>query len=363
VVDVLVRADETETNNFILGAGVSSNSGVVGNISLINRNFDISDWPKSGQEFWRGESFRGAGQLGQIVLEPGTQLQRYRLDFRDPHVFDTDLSFSSSLFYFDRDRLAANGSDVSYNEQRVGLNLGVGKELRENLQGFTNFRLESIDIRNIEAGAPSDVTDVKGTSGLTSVEVGLVHDTTDSQLFPSEGHRLMASVEQAGALGGDYTFTKFTVDGRQYWTMTKDVLDRKSVLSVHGRVGFIPGSDAPIFERFYAGGQGSIRGFQFRGVGPRKGDTFVGGDFLALAGSEYQFPIWEKTLSGVLFLDSGTVDQNISASTWRTSIGFGFRFTVPFFGPVPFSLDFGVPISKAPGDKTEFFSFSIGTSF
>jgi outer membrane protein insertion porin family len=351
-----VRAEETETNNFILGAGVSSNSGVVGNISLINRNFDINDWPKSSAEFWRGESFRGGGQLAQVVLEPGTELQRYRVDFRDPHVFDTDYSFSSSAFFFTRAR-------DSYDEQRIGLNLGVGKEIRENLQGFVNFRIEDIDIRNIAADAPSDVTDVKGSSGLTSIEVGLVHDTTDSLLFPTEGHRLMASVEQAGAMGGDYTFTKFTVDGRQYWTVTKDVLDRKSVLSVHGRLGFIPGQDAPIFERFFAGGQGSIRGFQFRGVGPRKGDTFVGGDFIALAGTEYQFPIWEKTLSGVLFLDTGTVDQNISVNSWRSSIGFGFRFTVPFFGPVPFALDFGIPISKAGGDKTEIFSFSIGTSF
>jgi len=327
----------------------------LGNISLIQRNFDLTDWPKSSQEFWRGESFRGAGQLFQIVLEPGTELQRYRIDFREPHIADSDYSLSTSLFYFERER-------DSYDEQRVGGTIGFGKELRENLEGFLNLRLENINISDVDAGVPKDVLDVKGSSGLTSVEVGLVKDTTDSLLFPTEGYRVSGSVEQAGALGGDYTFTKFNVDGRRYWTVTRDVLDRRSVLALRGRTGFI-GGDAPIFERFYAGGQGSIRGFEFRGVGPKKNDTFIGGDFLALASAEYSFPIFEKNLSGVLFLDTGTVEPNLSLSTWRASVGFGVRFTVPFFGPVPFTLDFGFPISKEGDDETQIFSFSIGTAF
>jgi outer membrane protein insertion porin family len=131
---------------------------------------------------------------------------------------------------------------------------------------------------------------------------------------------------------------------------------------LHGRIGDILG-DAPIFERFYAGGQGSIRGFRYRGVGPRSGDTELGGNFLALASAEYSFPIFEKTLTGVFFVDSGTVEKKISLSTWRIAAGFGIRFTVPFFGPIPFALDFGFPLVKGAGDQTEVFSFSIGTSF
>jgi outer membrane protein insertion porin family len=225
-----------------------------------------------------------------------------------------------------------------------------------------NLRLENINISSIDATAPKDVKDVKGSSGLTSVEVGLVKDTTDSFLFPTEGYRLMGSIEQAGALGGSYTFTKATVDGRKYWTVTKDVQDRRSVLGLHARVANAFG-DPPIFERFFAGGQGSIRGFEYRGVGPRKNHTELGGNFMVLVSTEYQFPIYEKTLSGVLFLDTGTVEKNISLGAWRASVGFGVRFTVPFFGPVPFALDFGIPIAKQSGDQTEIFSFSIGTSF
>ena len=94
-----------------------------------------------------------------------------------------------------------------------------------------------------------------------------------------------------------------------------------------------------------------------------KVDLEQGGDFMALACAEYQFPIFEKTFNGVLFFDSGTVEKDITIKTWRASVGFGIRFIVPFFGPVPFSFDFGFPIAKATEDKTQIFSFSIGTAF
>ena len=355
VADILVRVEESETANLIFGAGVSSNSGVLGNISLTQRNFDAADWPKSSDEFWRGEAFRGAGQNFSIVLEPGTELQRYRVGFRDPHVFDTEYSFSSSVFFFDRIRDA-------YDERRIGGRFGFGREIREDLRAFVNLRLEDIRISDLDSVVPADVLDVEGSSGLTSVEVGITKDTTDSFLFPTEGYRLTGAVEQAGALGGDYDFTRFTVDARRYWTVTRDVLDRKTVLAIRGRTGFIAG-DAPIFERFFAGGHGNIRGFEFRGVGPRDLDTAIGGDFLALASAEYSFPIFGQNLTGVLFLDTGTVEETIEITTWRASVGAGVRFTVPFFGPVPFALDFGVPISKDGDDEEQVFSFSIGTSF
>jgi hypothetical protein len=88
-----------------------------------------------------------------------------------------------------------------------------------------------------------------------------------------------------------------------------------------GELGAIAG-DAPVFERFYGGGLGSIRGFEFRGVSPRQGlrDDRVGGDFLALLDAEYSFPIVGEILRGVLFVDSGTVEKNIEVTSyvgWR----------------------------------------------
>jgi outer membrane protein insertion porin family len=353
--DVVVRVEETETANLIFGAGISSDSGVLGNVSFVQRNFDLTGWPRSSDEFWRGEAFRGAGQLFQVVLEPGTELQRYRMDFKEPALFDSDVGFSTSGFFFDRER-------DDYDERRLGGTIGFSKEVRPDLHAFINFRGEHIDIRHIEEPAPQDLKDVAGGSVLTSIEVGLLKDTTDSYFFPSEGYRVRGSVEQAGAMGGDYTFTKLELDARRYWTVTRDVLDRRSVLSVRGKIGYIAGG-APLFERFYAGGIGTMRGFEFRGVGPREFDTEVGGDFLILGGVEYAFPLIERSLTGVLFLDTGTVERDFEVTTWRLSAGAGLRFTVPFFGPVPFAFDFGFPIVKDDEDETQVFSFTIGTAF
>lgn len=353
--DVVVRVEETDTATLILGAGISSNTGFLGNLSLVQRNFDLLDPPNSWDELAKGEAWRGAGQLFQVVLEPGSELQRYRVDFREPSLFNTDVSLTTSGFFFERER-------DRYDEQRIGGSLGFGKEIVRDLHLFTTFRYENIDIQEVSRFAPVDLIAVEGRSELTSVEVGLVHDTTDSMYFPTEGTRIRGAVEQGGALGGDYDFTKVQLDARRYWTVTRDVLDRRSVLAVRGRVGYAF-NDPPIFERFYAGGIHSIRGFEFRGVGPHEAGTAVGGDFVALAGAEYSFPLVEKSLTGLVFVDMGTVEEDIDLTTWRVAAGFGIRFTVPFFGPVPFSFNFGFPLVSDDEDEEETFSFSVGTSF
>jgi outer membrane protein insertion porin family len=136
------------------------------------------------------------------------------------------------------------------------------------------------------------------------------------------------------------------------------------VLSLRGDVGGVVGS-APVFERFYAGGIGSIRGFDFRGVSPRDGlkDDPVGGDFLLLAKAEYTFPLVADTIRGVFFTDMGTVEENFGIESWRASVGFGVRLMVEFFGPVPLEFDLAVPVAKESDDDEQIFSFFIGATF
>ncbi len=94
------------------------------------------------------------------------------------------------------------------------------------------------------------------------------------------GSALSAGYEYVGAFGGEYHFHKFTLNYDDYRTLAEDLLDRKTVLGLHGFAGYIPGN-SPFFERFYGGGIGSIRGFRFRGVGPRdgRGNDPIGGNF------------------------------------------------------------------------------------
>ncbi|MDP6047264.1 MAG: BamA/TamA family outer membrane protein, partial [Phycisphaerae bacterium] len=123
--------------------------------------------------------------------------------------------------------------------------------------------------------------------------------------------------------------------------------------------------DAPVFERFYGGGMGSIRGFDYRGISPRNGVKAdpVGGDFMVFAGAEYSFPVFGRDVRGVVFLDSGTVESDFTLTTYRASVGVGVRWVVPLFGPMPMSFDFAIPLAKDPQDDLQVFSFSLGWMF
>ena len=68
-------------------------------------------------------------------------------------------------------------------------------------------------------------------------------------------------------------------------------------------------------------------------------------------------------LRGVVFIDTGTVEEKFTFTSYRASAGVGVRWTVPFFGPIPISFDFGFPLNKDDDDDTQIFSFSLGWTF
>jgi outer membrane protein assembly factor BamA len=170
-----------------------------------------------------------------------------------------------------------------------------------------------------------------------------------------------AGVEVFGALGGDYSFQRFTISHDQYITLHEDLLDRKVILSLHGDAGVITG-DSVFHERFYGGGIGSVRGFSFRGISPRSGpdDDRVGGDFMWTGSAEVSFPVAGEELRGVVFLDAGTVEPDFEFGTIRSSIGAGIRLSLPMLGRTPIAIDFAVPLTKGGDDDTQFISFSFG---
>ena len=108
-----------------------------------------------------------------------------------------------------------------------------------------------------------------------------------------------------------------------------------------------------------------MRGFDYRGISPRDGlrNNRVGGDFMALCGGEYSFPLYADLVRGVFFTDMGTVERDFGISTWRVSIGGGIRLTLPIFGTIPMEFDLAAPIAKDGDDDTQIFSFFIGLPF
>lgn len=352
--NVLVTVQEGRTAEFVVGVGITTNSGVLGTVSFTQRNFNWLDWPESLNEFIQGQSFKGAGQILRLNVEPGTEIIRARLDWREPYLFDRPISLGTGLYVFTRPR-------ETYDETRLGGQASLGKLFKNRWYGEVAGRFENVRIDNLDFDAPPEVIRDSGDSNIVGIKGTLVRDTTDSRWLPSRGDRLSISYEQ---IVGDYQFGKIDAGYTRYWTMYVDALDRKHILAARGQVE-LNTDDAPVFERYYGGGLGNVRGFEYRGISPRSAgtDEQIGGDFSVYLGAEYTFPIYGNNLRGAVFVDSGAVEEDYRIDTYRSSVGFGLRLLVPFFGPVPMSLDFGIPITKDSQDDTQLISFTFGWVF
>ena len=362
--DVLVQVAETNTGSINFGVSANTDFGVAGGISISQRNFDLFDTPDSFDEFVRGRAFRGAGQTFSIAAQPGTEQSIYSISFGEPNLFNSEYAFQSSAFF--RERIFRD-----YDEQRFGGSFRLGRAFGTRWSGGLTLRAEDIEISDIDTDAPVDIFDVEGGNFLTSVGFELTRSTLDSIYRPTEGTRTSMSVQQYGALGGDFDFTRFFVSHGVYLTVDEDFLGRPTVLSIETRAGYIPqDGEAPIFERFYLGGR-SFRGFEFRGIGPvgirndtgTLGSDQIGGDFSYFLGVEIQKPIYEDSIALVGFIDSGTVADEVDFSEYRVSAGLGVRLFIPQFGQAPLAFDFAIPVVDEETDETQIFSFSVDLPF
>jgi outer membrane protein insertion porin family len=349
--DLLVQVQETRTGSFLLGVGVNSDAGLTGSIVLNERNFDITRWPRSFDDFLSGRSFRGAGQELRIEAVPGNELQRYSATWREPFLFDTQYSLTTGGYYFTR-------VFDEYDERRLGTRITVGRKLGPIWSVSGGLRVEDVEVRNVPIFAPIDYTSVVGDHFLLAFRGGVTRDTRDSFLRPTSGSLIDASVEQ---VLGDFDFPVFNLEANKYFPIyQRPDGSGRHVLALRSQVG-IAGSNVPVYERFFAGGFRSLRGFDFRGVGPFVNGFNVGGDFMFLNSLEYQVPLRANDqIFAVGFVDTGTVEQSVDIKDYRVSAGFGLRFVVPMLGPVPIALDFGFPIVKGPDDRERIFSFWLG---
>ncbi|MBC8108309.1 MAG: BamA/TamA family outer membrane protein [Anaerolineae bacterium] len=354
--DILVEVKEGSSANLSVGAGINSNGGVGGNLTYEQKNFDITNWPRSWGELFSDKAFTGAGQTLRLSFEPGTSQTNASIRFFDPYVFDQPYGFGAEAYL--RNRVREN-----YTDQRLGGRLSLDKRFDYVYSARLSLRAENVDIHDIEDKEirAVEILEAEGNSVLTSIGISGRRDTTNRGLVPYRGTTTSLGWESFGLLGGDYNFQRFTAGFDYYKTISEDLLDRKTIFGLHFDAGYITGDD-PFFERFYGGGIGSIRGFAYRGVSPRSGpdDDRIGGDFSLTGTAEISFPLYAESLRGVVFTDFGTVEPSVEIGTIRTSIGAGVRLTLPFLGQVPIAIDLAIPITKDDEDDTQIISFSLG---
>ncbi len=368
--DVLVEVTETNTGSVSFGAAVSSDAGLLGSISLNQRNFDITDTPESLEELFAGRAFRGGGQDFTLSAAPGTQIQNYAISLSDPRVFETDYSLSVAGFF--RTRIFRD-----HDEDRLGARVSLGRRFGDRWTATLSLRAERVELNDIDADAPVDLFDAAGPDTLLGAGLAVTRTTVPpAQRFrPQRGSRTELGFEQ---VFGDFTFTKIRAEQQLYLPLYEDARGRAGVLSFLTTVNYIPQTgEAPIYERFFLGGR-TFRGFDFRGVSPRgrrndtggPSDEPIGGEWSFFAGLEYEHPLYgevpgtgDPVISLVGFLDTGTVTTDPGFDEYRVSVGLGLRLRVPALGPIPLAFDFGFPLVKQDGDNQRIFSFNVDLPF
>jgi outer membrane protein insertion porin family len=363
--DVLVEVRERNTGSFNFGVGLSSDAGVFGEVSMSQNNFDIADWPLSVKELTTARAFRGAGQTMNITLAPGDEVSSYSFSLGEPHLFDTDISANFTGYY--RNRFYTN-----YHEERLSAALGLGRRLGDVWQIGATGRIQKVKLSNFAPSTAIEVYDDRGPDNLLDMRMTLTRSTINNFFRPSAGSRLALSVAPFLVTNTQSAFVVADLGLTTFLTLNEDFLGRKSVLKLNARGAYIFGGDAPTYEKYYLGGI-TFRGFQFRTVSPKATGSIgapnvpindpVGGSFLVFAGAQYEFPVVGDSFNGVVFLDSGTVENSIDFEGYRASVGFGMRIYIPQLGPAPLAFDFGFPILKQTEDERQLFSFTMALPF
>ena len=380
--DVLVEVKEKYTESISFGVGAGTDTGLAGIIELNHENFDIADTPQTLDEFLNRKAFRGAGQSFGIAISPGLEVSNYSISFSDPNFLESDYGFGSSLLY--RNRIYN-----TFTEERLASNFNLGRAFGELWQGSVRVTLQSVTLTNFDGSTPIEVYEQRGPSFINSVGLTFARTNLDNPMRPSRGSRFEGEIAYFGAFGGAYTYPLVAGSFTTWFPLSEDFFGRKSVLKLNTSSGYIFGSSAPVSERFYLGGR-SLRGFEFRAISPLSAVAIgadpptpfseyytttngqadglpngqpIGGTFRFFAGAQYEVPIFDKFISGVVFSDSGTVTDSFDLAPYRVSIGCGVRLYIPQLGQAPLAFDFAVPVVKYETDQKQEFSFTAELPF
>lgn len=364
--NLIVDVKESKTGSFSFGGGYSTVDQFVGFVEVEQKNFDWKNWPY----------FTGAGQDLKVRASIGNLSNGFDLSFTEPWLFNYPVSFGFDLYRRTHDRDTDTG--YGYDEKVTGGDIRLGRELSEYLKGNIMYRLDEVDLSNPSDTTDPDLMDEMGTNLISSISPSLTYDSRDNVFDTRKGNLVTASFDFAGGpLGGDKNYTKFFARASHYFPMP-----RNAVLEVRGRLGLAePYGDTdkiPIYERFFAGGAYTIRGYEERKVGPVStgGDHDpLGGASMAIGNIEYTYPLF-SFLKVAAFYDIGNVWEKVgdifsnkdangveNSGGLKSSVGLGLRIRTPI-GPI--MLDYGIPFDKEPGEdskKSGQFHFSATNSF
>ena len=333
LLDLEVQLRERSTGQFSAGLGFSSVEDVIFTASVVQNNL-----------FGRGQSVSVNAYLGGIS-------QDFSLSFREPWLYGRPIGLGASVFNRAEDF-------QTFDVDRTGASLSLGRAVGEFARISAAYRYEVLDISNLSPNASELLQQSQGKSTTSSVTPSIVRDSRDNVFNPSEGSVNSFEIQLAG-LGGDNRYYRAVGNSTWYFALPAEMTG-----FVRGRFGFGDGFGdkvLPASERFFLGGVTTIRGFEFRDIGPKDdaGNPLGGTSF-----AQFNLEIGRSlgsVLRVVAFVDVGNAygsDNDFDIGDLRRSAGLGIRIVTPI-GPI--RLDYGFKLDKKPGESAGRLGFLLGT--
>jgi len=309
-----------------------------------------------GQVEWRHLNWLGGGRQLSILGKYSSIIAGGTAELVQPH-FLTPSTKGVLTFKYDQEE------EQTYRRDLAGFRPRMDHRFSAALSGFLGYRIEYDTLHDVAAATEQALGNIRSEGIVSGPTMGLVWNTTDNPFYPKKGEILSLTLEQAGAIwGGDYRFFKIVGEAKKYYEIGWDtVFASRLKLGLGDAIG--SADRFPLFERFYAGGEKSVRGYGRRRLGPLSDSNDPLGGLSLLEGSvELRRPVW-KNLAGAVFVDFGQVAlQPFDARIFNLDFGagFGLSYNTPV-GPV--RLDVGFPFQKVPKDRPWQIHFSIGAFF
>ena len=313
---LIVKVEEKPTGEVSFGAGFSSVELLTGNITLAEKNFDL------GKIF---ETFppKGGGQKARMQASIGFRSQNLNLAFTEPWFLDKPIRLDATGFY--------NGASYLsefYNQQNYGASIGLSRRLGDDYPlnrwstGVT-YRPEFYNIFDVQSDAPPYMAASVGDTFKSSLRGSIIYDGRDSYMLARNGQYFEFGAEGAGGpLLGSENIWKIKAEYRFYYPLWKE---KDVIFSARALVGLVDGFSStqyvPIWDQLFAGGSGSVRGFDPSlgstvnggSVGPKQNGQPVGGGTQGVYQAEVTapFPILENRVRWAVFCDGGFVNENV----------------------------------------------------
>lgn len=357
-----IAVEEQSTGDYGITAGYDTNAGLLGEVSITERNF------------------LGRGQYVRAAVSASDSSQNFDFSFTEPRFMGLRVSSGVDAYY----RVNAETDANIYGTTAIGGQLRLGAPITTDLSGTVFVGLEQktiadasecwIDESNHDLGKKackrSDIVEDGEVFNKAWVGYGLTYSTLDNSKRPTEG--LYASFSQS-YLGWDYNLLKTEAKARYFMPLMSDWNVVGSLKAQAGYIFAVDGGDVHPLEAFK--GSGSIvRGFQGGGFGPKLDSSGEGlgytGYVSASAEIEFPIPILPETygIRGAIWADAALIDGHGAVNgmgdvrpttideNFKSSVGASVIWDSPF-GPL--RGDIAYVLNKATDDKTQVFTLTM----